>query len=797
MSFRMKRGGRGGDGGAVALGSSYLLVEPLGRGGMGRVWRGTLRSGGEQVAVKVLNSELAADPEIVARFLQERGILVGLAHPHLVKVRDLVAEGETLAIVMDLVQGDLRRYLAEKGSLTPAFSAGLMAQVLTGLAAVHGAGIVHRDLKPENILLDRTHGDPPRARVSDFGIARLTTGPALTRTTGLIGTPEYMAPEMAEQHDVGPPVDVYAAGIVLYELLAGRTPFGGGPAMAILRRHLDEAPERPDGLPDALWQLLSEMLAKQPELRPTAALAAERLVALVPALLAASEASEGTREADPDVTRLPGYKLPARPAGEAVQTGRMAIPMPLEGPAARRGLSSVGNDQPTMLPGRVRAPSPGAPVAPARVHRRTIAMIGALVAALLATVAGVALLGHPGSAPAPPSTSGPSYTFPAQAQPDGLSVDRAWSFPDARGSRLHEDLRLTNTTAEPLDSAYDEVVPKEVAQSVGVLSFSPAPTTIVTPDPVVRYAVRALAPHATQVFQYDASVPASGASRQRLETWASSQATQAAAYQRQVKATTLSKVVVDPHAVQLAVGETRQLSLSGIDADGTPATAAELGQVRWTSDTPEVVKVDTQGVLTTVSPGHARVTAQLGSAGDASAVTVTAPPAGVAPPAAPAPAAPGRAAPGPAAPAPAAPPPVAPTSARPAPPPVASVPNNAAACEHGAHGFIDIPDTQSGTVQRTVALSPGVTVTLQSGTISGATRGWAKISGGTSAGDRVWMDWTTDGGTSWLQCGPFTVGSAGHTKTSAAKQTSSAASYQFRACGQLAGNQPIKCTSWW
>ncbi|MDB5064170.1 MAG: serine/threonine protein kinase, partial [Chloroflexi bacterium] len=218
-----------------------------------------------------------------------------------------------------------------------------MAQVLTGLAAVHGAGIVHRDLKPENILLDRGHGDPLRARVSDFGIARLTTGPALTRTTGLIGTPEYMAPEMAEQHDVGPPVDVYAAGIVLYELLTGRTPFRGGPAVAILRRHLDEVPARPDGLHDALWQLLSEMLVRQPELRPTAGQAAERLVALMPTLLAAS-ASECTREADADATRLPGYQ-PTRPASETVPRGRMVVPMPLEGPAA----------------GRVRALGPGAP----------------------------------------------------------------------------------------------------------------------------------------------------------------------------------------------------------------------------------------------------------------------------------------------------------------------------------------------------------------------------------------------------------------------------------------------------
>jgi hypothetical protein len=367
---------------------------------MGRVWKGTVRSTGEAVAVKVLNPELAADPEVIARFLQERGILVGLDHPHLVGVHDLVAEGGTLAIVMDLVQGpDLRRYLGEKGPLAPAFAAGLMAQVLTGLAAVHSVGIVHRDLKPENILLDLTHGDPPCARLSDFGIARLTTGPGLTRTTGLIGTPEYMAPEMAEQVDTGPPADVYAAGIVLYEVLAGRTPFSGGAAVAILRRHIDEPPARPEGLLDGLWQLLSEMLAKRPDQRPDAVQAAERLVALVPALLASTPAAgEGAADADPGATRLPGYH-PGRRPGEAVDTGRMAVPMPLGGAGPQRATAGAGDQQLTMLPGRERVPLAvgGRPPAPPPSRRRAVLIAGGAIAALLAALLSVGLLTRSGA----------------------------------------------------------------------------------------------------------------------------------------------------------------------------------------------------------------------------------------------------------------------------------------------------------------------------------------------------------------------------------------------------------------
>jgi serine/threonine-protein kinase len=402
MGFRPRRGGSVDPG--TPLGSAYVLHQAIGRGGMGQVWLGSVRAGGQAVAVKVLNSEFGSDPEVVSRFLQERAILLGLHHPHLVAVRDLVAEGETLAIVMELVQGsDLRRHLADHGPLAPAFVAGLMAQVLTGLATVHGAGIIHRDLKPENVLLDTSSGELPVAKLSDFGIARLTTGPALTRMTGLIGTPDYMAPEVANQQEPTSAVDVYAAGVMLYELLAGRTPFAGGPAVAVLRRHLDEAPARPEGMTDQLWDLVAAMLAKDPALRPTAAAAAERLVAMVPALLSLSPQGvagpdgEGAAEPDPNVTRLPGYQ-PVRPGAEAVRTGQMPVPLPLAATGAQRATAAGGDQQLTMLPGRARVLTPLATPAAARgTDRRTLIIAGALVGALLVVILGVGLLARSGS----------------------------------------------------------------------------------------------------------------------------------------------------------------------------------------------------------------------------------------------------------------------------------------------------------------------------------------------------------------------------------------------------------------
>ncbi|MBV9688995.1 MAG: hypothetical protein JO202_04705 [Ktedonobacteraceae bacterium] len=126
-----------------------------------------------------------------------------------------------------------------------------------------------------------------------------------------------------------------------------------------------------------------------------------------------------------------------------------------------------------------------------------------------------------------------------------------------------------------------------------------------------------------------------------------------------------------------------------------------------------------------------------------------------------------------------------------------AIPHTASDCEGGANGFVDISDSLSGTVQRSVDMGAGVTVTLESGQVKGAQRGWAKISGQTLQNDQVWMDWTTDGGSTWLQCGPFYVDHDGYSKTSAAKNTSSDPNYQFRACGSLAGVGDVKCTSWW
>ncbi|SFY43511.1 serine/threonine protein kinase [Streptomyces atratus] len=263
------------------VGSKYLLEEPLGRGATGTVWRARQRETagaeaavagepGETVAIKVLKEELANDADVVMRFLRERSVLLRLTHENIVRTRDLVVEGDLLALVMDLVDGpDLHRYLRENGPLTPVAAALLTAQIADALAASHADGVVHRDLKPANVLLDERDGQM-HPMLTDFGIARLADSPGLTRTHEFVGTPAYVAPESAEGRPQTSAVDIYGAGILLYELVTGRPPFAGGTALEVLHRHLSEEPRRPSTVPAPLWTVIERCLSKDPDRRPSA-----------------------------------------------------------------------------------------------------------------------------------------------------------------------------------------------------------------------------------------------------------------------------------------------------------------------------------------------------------------------------------------------------------------------------------------------------------------------------------------------------------------------------------------------
>jgi serine/threonine-protein kinase len=282
------------------VGNSYILICPVGQGATGTVWRGIERTSGEQVAVKLLHEGLLRQPKLVTRFVQERTILMMVRHEHIVGVRDLFSAGESLGLVMDFVAGgSLRERLRSAGTLAPAEAARLLAQVAAALAEAHILGVVHRDVKPDNILLQTVDGRAD-ARLTDFGISRVVDAAGLTTPHAIIGTPHYMAPEVISGADAGPAADVYAVGVVLYELLTGHTPYTGDP-LAVLRHHLDDVVARPPGVSDAAWAVIESCLDKDPDRRPAGDELAPilrdlaRITAREPALPAPLEAPEPPR----------------------------------------------------------------------------------------------------------------------------------------------------------------------------------------------------------------------------------------------------------------------------------------------------------------------------------------------------------------------------------------------------------------------------------------------------------------------------------------------------------------------
>ncbi|MFE6624693.1 serine/threonine-protein kinase [Streptomyces sp. NPDC057740] len=313
------------------VGSKYFLEEPLGRGATGTVWRARQRETagaeaavqgqpGETVAIKVLKEELASDADIVMRFLRERSVLLRLTHPNIVRVRDLVVEGELLALVMDLVDGpDLHRYLRESGPFTPVAAALLTAQIADALAASHADGVVHRDLKPANVLLQQ-NGGQMHPMLTDFGIARLADSPGLTRTHEFVGTPAYIAPESAEGRPQTSAVDIYGAGILLYELVTGRPPFAGASALEVLHQHLSAEPRRPSTVPDPLWTVIERCLRKNPDERPSAENLARGLRVVAEGIgvhansaqIAAAEGVAALLAPDPAPATVPGSADPTQ-----------------------------------------------------------------------------------------------------------------------------------------------------------------------------------------------------------------------------------------------------------------------------------------------------------------------------------------------------------------------------------------------------------------------------------------------------------------------------------------------------
>ena len=635
---------------AHPLGSRYVLHELLGSGAMGQVFRGTVRSTGAQVAVKILKPELLSDPGLVARFFQERSILTAISHPNVVRVIDLVVEGDTAGIVMELVDGqDLRYQLLQRRTLPPAEAVSFVRQLLEGLSAVHAAGIVHRDVKPENLLLDVSLGEP-ELKLTDFGVARLSHGSALTKMTSVIGTPDYMAPEIAERGDATPAADLYSTGIVLYEMLAGRTPFRGGHPMAVLHRHMSEPPATISGVPTELWAEISWLLEKDPRSRPVSATeAADALGWLEPSLAGL-----------PPLPPLPSMLSPAPyvDSGPRVGSGGRAYrARPAAADASALGYQLTGPAEAAHPPTELRRQDPQDPpdpwdeyappagrgqrpplagafappyTAPRKSRwRRSLPVASALTAAAaaLAIVVTVLVSRSPQAASGathPPAE--PSYTFAPQMYPDGLLIVRHWTLRGERGSVLTETVSASSGTGRALRVSFQDEIPAAVARTTQTVHFTPEPTKILRADPVVAWKLR-LPRQGTLVVGYRAAVPAAGETRTRLmrlvKDFGSAQKTLHTPRPRTIQFRSLS---IDPSMVQLKPGESARLKLTGRLRDGKAAPAAILDDAAWNAENPAVASVASPGTVTGVQAGNTYVTAQIGRAHVSVLVTVAAAP---------------------------------------------------------------------------------------------------------------------------------------------------------------------------
>jgi serine/threonine-protein kinase len=344
------------------FGDRYEVKELVGQGGMGWVFQATHLVMQQTVALKVMRRDVARDMTAVKRFSKEARDCSRLLHHNTIKVYDFgVSDDGYPYIVMEYLAGrSLSQVLRAEGALDPQRVVRIARQVCASLDEAHDAGLVHRDLKPANVILIRVHNDPDYVKVLDFGIAKTIMGESsetLTQSGMVIGTPKYLSPEQAKAEPIDRRSDLYALGIILYEMLTGAVPFDGPSAGALLVKHIHEVPPevpaevagRP--IPAGLRALVADLLAKDPEQRP--ATAADVAVRLEGALSGVAQ-SVGAPPARPAAA-------PVVPQGEVPESA--AAP-----PGAAAGVVGASAIRPRPSP---TTPPMGQPTTPPRAARTT------------------------------------------------------------------------------------------------------------------------------------------------------------------------------------------------------------------------------------------------------------------------------------------------------------------------------------------------------------------------------------------------------------------------------------------
>jgi hypothetical protein len=412
----------------------YEIREEIGRGGTATVYLACQTDLRRMVALKELSAFSAADPGFARRFVRESRVTASLSHPSLVTIHDYFeAEGSPYIAMEYLPNGSLRTRV---GALSLARIAGVLESMLRGLAHAHAHGVVHRDLKPENVLVTADGG----VKIADFGIAKAldSVETALTVTGTTIGTPAYMAPEQALAGEIGPWTDLYSIGIVAFELVAGHTPFGDAEPVAILLRHVKDAPplltDVAPSIEPGLAHWVAGLLEKAPEDRPASASEAwEALEEIVLAALGPRWRRGAPLPAEA-LALTAGGSTPATAPLRTPTTGPLRTPTtgplrtPTTGPLPTVDGIAAGEDPRLAATIAPRLPPPAPPpaaaarpaVAAAGVRRvpawriaAGLIVLGWLLAALLMS----ALSGSGGSQPPPQRTVAPGAPAATQTPP--------------------------------------------------------------------------------------------------------------------------------------------------------------------------------------------------------------------------------------------------------------------------------------------------------------------------------------------------------------------------------------------
>ncbi|MGC4094287.1 MAG: serine/threonine-protein kinase [Polyangiaceae bacterium] len=315
--------------GRTILDGQYEVLEKIGTGGMGSVYKASQPGEQRMVALKILHPKLAGRKDLTSRFRREARAMMQLSHRNTVKVHSYgeLEEDGSLYIVMELLEGkNLNQVVRREGPLPPERAIPILVQVCGALQEAHDLGIVHRDLKPENIFLSRTDGQGDFPKVLDFGLAKVTErqmqpGSIILTQEGMVfGTPEFMSPEQAQGRTLDARSDIYSLAVILYELLTGKLPFSARTPMEYIQKHVtdavipfaERAPERT--YPRGLEEVIVKALAKRPEDRfQTADEFAEALRPFGGPAAMAIPRSPGPRSVG-GVAAEPASTVPAHPA---------------------------------------------------------------------------------------------------------------------------------------------------------------------------------------------------------------------------------------------------------------------------------------------------------------------------------------------------------------------------------------------------------------------------------------------------------------------------------------------------